>query len=106
MKMIMAIIPKNEAEAVLDNLVESGYTATYVESRGWVMRQSQLTLFIAVHREQVEPVMDIIRRHCHSQIRINLVHAEGPEGGEQPPVQADFGGAVIFMWSLDSVQKG
>ena len=106
MKMIMAIIPKNEAEAVLDNLVEAGYTATYLESRGWVMRRSQMTLFIAVHKDQVEPVMDIIRTHCHSQIRINPVHSEGGQGGTEAPVQADFGGAVIFMWGLDSVQKG
>jgi uncharacterized protein YaaQ len=102
MKMIMAIVPKMEAEAVLDHLMEAGFTATYVESRGWVMRQSQLTLFIAVSRENVERVMDIIREHCHSIIRINPVH----ENGGEAPVQADLGGAVIFMWSLDSVQKG
>jgi uncharacterized protein YaaQ len=105
MKMIMAIIPKMEAEAVLDHLIEAGFTATYAESRGWVMRQSQLTLFIAVPKENVERVMDIIRQHCHSQIRINPVHAEGRKAGEEAPVQADFGGAVIFMWGLDSVQK-
>ena len=106
MKMIMAIVPKNEAEMVLDNLVEAGYTATYVESRGWVMRQSQLTLFIAVPQKQVKHVMDIIREHCHSQIRINPVKAEGRGSGAEAAVQADLGGAVIFMWSLDSVQKG
>jgi uncharacterized protein YaaQ len=106
MKMIMAIVPKMEAEAVLDHLMEAGFTATYVESRGWVMRQSQLTLFIAVHHENVERVLDIIREHCHSQIRINPVHPGGREGAGEAPVQADLGGAVIFMWSLDSVMKG
>jgi uncharacterized protein YaaQ len=106
MKMIMAIVPKMEAEAVLDHLIETGHTATYVESHGWVMRQSQLTLFIAVHADEVDGVMDIIRQHCRSKIRINPVHANNREGGEGSPVQADVGGAVIFMWGLDSVQKG
>jgi uncharacterized protein YaaQ len=106
MKMIMAIVPKMEAEAVLDHLVEAGHTATYIESRGWVMRQSQLTLYIAVNEEDVEHVMDIIREHCHSKIRINPVHPSGRDDGGEAPVQADVGGAVIFMWGLDSVRKG
>jgi uncharacterized protein YaaQ len=106
MKMIMAIVPKMEAEAVLNHLVETGHTATYVESRGWVMRQSQLTLFIAVAEEKVDGVMDIIRQHCRSTVRINPVHTRAREGGAEPSVQADLGGAVIFMWGLDSVQTG
>jgi uncharacterized protein YaaQ len=106
MKMIMAIVPKMEAEAVLNNLVDAGYTATYLESRGRIMRQSQMTLFIAVTEANVEPVMDIIRAHCHSQIRINPVRQGKQEGGGEAPVQADVGGSVIFLWSLDAVQTG
>lgn len=106
MKMIMAVIPKIEAETVMDQLIRSGYTATFVESRGGVMRQSQLILFIAVEQENVENVMEIIRNNCHSQININPPRQSAYDTPGGMPVTADMGGAVIFLWSLDKVQTG
>ncbi|MBN1438038.1 MAG: cyclic-di-AMP receptor [Anaerolineales bacterium] len=106
MKMIMAIVPKMEAESVLDHLVDAGFTATYMESRGRIMRQSQLTLYIAVSDANVETVMNIIRENCHSKIRINPVRRGDGKAGGEAAVQADVGGAVIFLWSLDAVRTG
>lgn len=104
MKMIMAVVPKMEAEIVMEHLIQAGYTATFIESKGGVMRRSQLTLFIAVSSEDVKIVIDMIRAHCHSQIRINppRQHAQGEK--DVAPVMADVGGAVIFMWDLDVVE--
>lgn len=106
MKMIMAIVPKMEAEVVMDHLIQSGYTTTFVESRGGVMRRSQLTLFIAVKREDVDHVIEIIRTHCRTQIRINPPRQHAQSGTADTPVVADVGGSVIFMWDLDIVQTG
>ncbi|MBE0699663.1 MAG: cyclic-di-AMP receptor [Anaerolineaceae bacterium] len=106
MKMIMAIVPKMEAEVVMDHLIQAGYTATFFESRGGVMRRLQLSLFIAVHRENVDQVIEIIRTHCRSQIRINPPHQPAHRSKSDTPVMADVGGSVIFMWDLDTVQIG
>lgn len=106
MKMIMAVVPKMEAEVVMDHLIQAGYTTTFFETRGGVMRQSQLTLFIAVSRDNVDPVIGIIRKHCHSQIRINPPRQQPRDGKDGAPVMADVGGAVIFIWDLDTVQTG
>lgn len=106
MKMIMAVVPKREAEVVMDHLILSGYTATFVESRGGVMRRTQLTLFIAVQRNDVDNVIDIIRTHCRTQIRINPPRQPAQSGNVETPVMADLGGSVIFIWDLDVVQTG
>ena len=106
MKMIMAVVPKMEAEIVMDHLIQSGYTATFVESRGGVMRRSQLTLFIAVQHENVDNVIEIIRNHCHTQIHINPPRQQTQSESLETPVMADVGGSVIFIWDLDIVQTG
>ena len=106
MKMIMAIVPKMEAEVVLDHLIRAGYTATFIESRGGVMRQSQLTLFIAIKREDVDHVIEIVRTHCRSQIRINPPRQQTQSEKLETPVMADVGGSVIFMWDLDIIRPG
>lgn len=88
----------------MDNLIQAGFTATFMESRGGVMRQSQLTLYIAVSSENINAVTDIIRSHCHSQIRINSPKQARQDSNSEADVMADVGGAVIFMWDLDSVE--
>jgi uncharacterized protein YaaQ len=105
MKMIMAVVPKMEAEEVMDQLIRAGYTTTFVESRGGVMRQLQLTLFIAVERENVDAVIKIVRTYCRSQIRINSPRNHARKGkNSEAPVMAEIGESVIFMWDLDTMQ--
>ena len=33
-KMVMAVIPRDEAEHVLDALINAGYSATFMETKG------------------------------------------------------------------------
>ena len=39
-KMVMAVVPRDQASRVLECLVDAGYSATYMESRGGMLRQS------------------------------------------------------------------
>ena len=69
-KMVMAVVPKAEAENVLNALVNEGYTATYTESSGGMLRQSQLSLFIAVEEDSLEKVKAIIRDNCRIELEV------------------------------------
>lgn len=100
-KMILAIIPQDEARQVIDQLVMAGHTTTFATGRGGVLRQAQQMLFIAVSKADLPKVLDIIRENCHSRVRIE----EAVAGGEQitvedAPFTAEVGGAVIFVWDL------
>ena len=64
MKMVMAVVPKVEANAVIDALVAIGHTATFGEARGGVLRQASQSLFIAVEDEDLEEVLCVIRKDC------------------------------------------
>jgi len=106
--MIMAVIPRDEADRTLDALIAEGFTATFTESRGGMLRQAQYMLFIAVKKQDVERVLGIIRQNCHSQVRIE---AGGGDEAAFPPlvypgmeVSAQIGGAVVFIWSMERVE--
>jgi uncharacterized protein YaaQ len=49
MKMVMAIIDREEANRVLEALIAAGYTATFNDSRSGFLRQSKQMLFIGDH---------------------------------------------------------
>lgn len=99
MKMIMAIMPRGEAERILQALVTAKYTATYVETRGGMLRQAQMTLFIAVEDQDLESVLTIIEESCGSEVVV-----EQDREAESPapmPVRPRMGGAVVFVWNVE-----
>lgn len=102
MKMVMAVVSRDEAEDVLHALINAGHTATVTESRGGMLRQAQKTLFIAVREEDLEKILGIICDTCHSPAR---VESAGP--GRQSlapysePVTTALGGAVVFVWNIE-----
>ena len=100
-KMVMAVVPRDPARRVLEELVAAGHTATFSECRGGVMRQAQLQFFIAVKEEDLAKVLDIIRENCRTEVQVgSSVSKDGLSLGPIP-VTADLGGAVVFIWDLD-----
>jgi uncharacterized protein YaaQ len=100
MKMVMAIMPRDEAERVLRALVAARYTATYVETRGGMLRQAQMTLFIAVEDQDLDKVLGIIENTCRSEIIVEAVEEE--EAAPAPmPAKPRLGGAVVFVWNVE-----
>lgn len=101
MKMVMAVVARDQADPVLNALISEGYIATFTESRGGFLRQAQHMLFMAVEDENLEEVLALIRAHCRGEVR---VQSEGGMGMLSPglgPASAEVGGAVIFVWSLE-----
>lgn len=102
MKMVMAVIPRDEAEDVLHALINAGHTATFTESRGGMLRQAQKTLFIAVRAKDLEKILGIICNSCRSPAH---VESAGPGRASLAPysesVTTALGGAVVFVWNIE-----
>lgn len=104
MKMVMAVVSRQEAGEVVHELVASGRTATAVESRGGVLRQQYDTLFIAVEDEHLDEVLAIVGRSCHSCVSVE--RRGGPAAGPDLSRDiADVGGAVVCVWELESFHR-
>jgi len=104
MKMVMVVVPANTAEVVLDALINAGHTATYAETRGGMLRQSQYSLFIALKKEQLEEVMDIIKANCRSQVEMKTHPFKDQKTKDRASITAEIGGAVAFVWDIESIQ--
>jgi uncharacterized protein YaaQ len=100
-KMIMAVVPSEETNRVLEALVRAGFTATFTESRSGVLRQAQYVLYIAVRTEDVETVLGIIKKRCHSQASVEKCAADESSLANRSRTQVELGGAVVFVWDLD-----
>ncbi len=104
MKMLMAVVPKNTADLVLNALINAGHTATYAETRGGMLRQSQLSLFIVAHDKDLDTILDIIKTNCRSQVSLTNKENKRDRILGTQPVTADLGGAVTFVWNIDQIE--
>ncbi len=104
MKMVMAIVSRDEAKLVLEALVAAGHSATFTDSRGGMLRQAQQMLFIATKKEDLEDVLKTIRQSCYSQVDVEPDRTEDPLISQRPPAKADVGGAVVFVWDMERLE--
>lgn len=104
MKMVMVVVPSNTAERVLDALINAGHTATYAETHGEMLRQSQSSLFIAVQAAQLDEILEIIKNNCRTQVEMSVRTKEEAAFIGEPPVTADLGGAVAFIWDINRIE--
>jgi len=102
-KMLMAVIPRDEAEHVLDALINAGFSATFMETKGGMLRQSQYSLFTAFPADKLEAVCAIIKDNCTSDIVLDEDDLTKQEILNTSGVQK-IGGAVVFAWDLDLLE--
>ena len=102
-KMVMAVIPRDEAEHVLDALIDAGFSATFMETKGGMLRQSQFTLFTAFKAEKLDEVFRIIGESCKADIDLDEDDLTKQEILGNSGVHK-IGGAVVFAWTLDRLE--
>jgi len=105
MKMVMAVIPREEANEVINELVAAGHTATFMESRGGALRQTSQTLFVAIENKDLDEVLNIISRYCHFCVPLERTEAATEGLSALRRVTAEVGGAVVFVWELERFQR-
>jgi len=104
MKMVMVVVARDEAESVLEALVQASYTATFTESRGGMLREAQVTLFIAIEEGDLAEVLEIIEGSCHSHVTVESDQATGVVPPMGKTSRTKVGGAVVFVWDLEQFE--
>jgi len=105
MKMVLAVVPKDEADRVIGELVANGLTATFVDSRGGVLRQASQMLFIVVEDHQLEQVLGLIGGSCRYDMEVTEPAGDAWDGPDAHRRTPQIGGAVVFVWALEGMQR-
>jgi len=108
MKLIIAVVQDKDALRLVEALVDEGFQATKLATTGGFLKAGNTTMLVVVPPQQVEPVLNIIKRICHS--RDELVTPVTPVGGPADsfvpyPVEVTVGGATVFVLSIEKFVK-
>ncbi len=94
-KLIIAVVQNEDADNVVDALLEGDFRATRLASTGGFLRRGNTTLMIGADEDQVDHVMDLIKR----QARSGAAPADQPSGASVPAA------ATVFVLDLDEYQR-
>ncbi len=106
MKLVIAIVHSDDAQAVLTEISKSGYSATKLSTTGGFMRAGNTTLLIGVEEAEVDNVIELIGKQAHSHKQIVTSPAAKGEGGiTTMPFEVKIGGATVFVVDVDKFVK-
>ena len=106
MKLILAIINKEDSQEVSHALTKEKYSVTKLATQGGFLMSGNVTLIIGTEDEKVDHAIEIIKEH--SRQRKEIVPSTATYGigvTTSFPLEVTVGGATIFVLDVDRFEK-
>ena len=106
MKLVTAIVNKDDSTAVQTGLTSKGFQVTRLATTGGFLQNGNVTFILGVDDAKVEEVIGIIRDQ--SKKRKQLVPATTTYGmgiSNAYPLEVTVGGATLFVQNIERVEK-
>jgi uncharacterized protein YaaQ len=108
MKLLIAVIQRADAPDLVDAMTATGKGVTRVSSEGGFLHEGNVTLFVGVEDHEVDPVLELIRQHCHTRTRyVSALPPLAASGDFYPttPIEIQVGGATVFVVAIEKLQR-
>lgn len=106
MKLIIAIVNYDDANAVTRALTRGGFSSTKLSTTGGFLMAGNATILIGVDENRVQAAIDVIKEHCTS--RKQMISATGENGFGYyagSSVEVTVGGATIFVVDIERFER-
>lgn len=106
MKLILAIINRDDAGAVTQNLTKKGFSSTRLATTGSFLLAGNVTILVGVDEEKVQEAVEVIKGESHSRRQLMPGGAESGSGYYPAmPVEVTVGGATIFVVDIERFER-
>lgn len=107
MKLIYAIINRNDENSVVGKLNQGGFSVTKLATTGGFLRSGNTTLLIGTDEDKVDTVIETVKQECgpRKRITVNSEPMIGMTGYNPGAVCVDVGGVTIFVVDVERFEK-
>lgn len=108
MKLIIAIVQREDADRLLNELLEHEFRVTKVTSSGALLRRENVSLLIGIEDLDVGRVLSIIRRTCRRRKEVVIPYAPAMEPGLlwlPENFEVEVGGATVFVLPVERMER-
>ena len=105
MKMVLAVIDKDDSHDVVSNLTKEGFRITKLSTTGGFLRAGNVTILVGVEDEKTQEVISIIKEHSRSRSQqIPTIIGNEASYLSPMPVEVTVGGATIFVMNVEQFE--
>lgn len=108
MKLVVAIVSKEDAEKTVAALTKAKFRATRIDSVGGFLREKNSTILTGVAAKQVPAVLKVIGSSAKShKEQLTPTPTMGGPGDffMADPVEVTVGGATVFILAVDQFKR-
>ncbi len=105
MKLLFAIVDREDANAVVRNLSHHGFSSTKLATTGGFLLSSNITVMVGVEDRMVDTVIGIIKEYSHSRKQVIPNNDLSFDFDTSTPLEITVGGATIFVVNVDRFEK-
>lgn len=105
MKLVLAIINYDDANAVTHALTKKGFSSTKLATTGGFLLSNNITLMVGVEDKMVQTVIDVIKEYSHSRKQVIPTGDLSFDFDTNMPLEVSVGGATIFVLDVDRFEK-
>ena len=106
MKLITAIVNKEDSKNVCNQLLKNKFYVTRLATTGGFLMAGNVTILVGVDEEKVQSVIDIIKEQSHSRKQMIPTTSEMSYGYyPSMPVEVVVGGATIFVVDIERFER-
>lgn len=106
MKMLIAIVNKEDSKSVCNALIKGGFSVTRLSTTGGFLMAGNMTLLIGTEEAKVDECIKLIAS-CSKQ-RVEVVPSTASYGigvTTAYPLQVTVGGATVFVLPVERFEK-
>jgi len=106
-KLVIVIASGEDADRLLDRMVEAGHPATKISSTGGFLRRGNATILSGVDSAAVDDVLAMVRAECQPREEYVPIQALPFPGSLPPgqPISVRTGGAIVFVVDIERFEK-
>jgi uncharacterized protein YaaQ len=104
MKLVIAVVQGQDADALLQALTRANFRLTIVDSVGGFLRERNATILIGVDDERLDELWRIINATCHTRVDFITPYTPALGPGDMylsQPVEVQVGGATVWVLEIE-----
>lgn len=108
MKLLIAIVHKEDSGNLVDVLIAEKYQVTKLDSVGGFLREKNVTIMLGLENKKVPDVLKIIKKNCRTRTEYITPAPQTTQPGElfvPNPVEVKVGGATVFILKIDEFKQ-
>jgi len=106
MKMILAVVDKDDSADVMQHLIKGGFSITTLSTTGGFLRAGNTTILVGVDDDKTDEVISIIKEYSKSRTRqVPLMPSTEMGAISSVPVEVMVGGATVFVLNVEHFEK-